>query len=84
MNARMRQAGPGAAGDPARAAEILVRAIGRDRVPSHLLLGVNAVDMALDYSRQQLAEATAWEAVSRSADFGESFPVELPGEDGTW
>jgi hypothetical protein len=47
-------------------------------LPSHLLLGVTAVTMALDYSQQQLAEATEWSAVSRSADFAESYPVELP------
>ena len=42
--------------------------------PSHLLLGVNAVEMALDYSRRQLAEASAWEKVSRSADYAEPYP----------
>ncbi|MFI9781140.1 hypothetical protein ACIHCV_42110 [Streptomyces sp. NPDC051956] len=34
--------------------------------------------MALDYSRRQLAEAGAWEQVSRSADFVEPYPVDLP------
>jgi hypothetical protein len=34
--------------------------------------------MALDYSQRQLAEATEWAAVSRSADFAEPYPVELP------
>jgi hypothetical protein len=34
--------------------------------------------MALDYSQRQLAEATEWSAVSRSADFAEPYPVELP------
>jgi hypothetical protein len=33
------------------------------------------VDMALDHSRRQLAEATAWEEVSRSADFGQPYPA---------
>ena len=47
-------------------------------MPSHLLLGVNAIDMALAYSQMQLDEATAWDAVSRSADFAEPYPVELP------
>jgi len=49
-----------------------------DDPPSHLLLGVAAVEMALDYSRRQLAEATAWESVSRSADYAEPYPAEFP------
>ncbi|MFZ4156775.1 SDR family NAD(P)-dependent oxidoreductase [Streptomyces pseudogriseolus] len=78
MNRRVRQGAAGSAGDPNRAAEIIVRTVRRGEVPSHLLLGVNAVNLALDYSRRQLAEAETWEAVSRSADFAESYPVELP------
>jgi NAD(P)-dependent dehydrogenase (short-subunit alcohol dehydrogenase family) len=66
------------AGDPQRAAEIIARVVERQHVPSHLLLGVGAATMALDYSQRQLAEATEWSAVSRSADFAEPYPVELP------
>jgi NAD(P)-dependent dehydrogenase (short-subunit alcohol dehydrogenase family) len=66
------------AGDPDRAAEILVRIARRDDLPSHLLLGVNAVEMAQDYSRRQLAEAGAWDRVGRSADFTEPYPVDEP------
>ncbi|OON82815.1 SDR family NAD(P)-dependent oxidoreductase [Streptomyces tsukubensis] len=80
LNRRVRQSEGGAAGDPRRAAEILVRTVKREKIPSHLLLGVNAVDMALDYSRRQLSEATAWEKVSRSADFAEPYPEGLPEE----
>ena len=68
----------GAAGDPARAAEIIVQAAKRHNPPSHLLVGVNAVEMALAYSRRQIDEATAWEAVSRSADYAEPYPAEQP------
>src|ERR1700761_6499409 len=39
MQRRMRGAEAGAAGDPARGAEIIVEAVGRDNPPSHLLLG---------------------------------------------
>ena len=60
------------------AAEIIVQAVKRGDPPSHLLLGVIAVEMALDYSRRQLAEATAWESVSRSADCAEPYPSEFP------
>ena len=78
MHRRMRANTSGAAGDPVRAAEILVQVVKRDHLPSHLLLGVNAVEMALDYSQRQLDEATAWEGVSRSADFAEPYPAEFP------
>jgi NAD(P)-dependent dehydrogenase (short-subunit alcohol dehydrogenase family) len=70
----------GPAGDPARAAEIVVQAVKRDNPPGHLLLGVNAVEMSLDYSRRQLAEATQWESVSRSADYAEPYPADFPPE----
>ncbi|MEK2479411.1 SDR family NAD(P)-dependent oxidoreductase [Streptomyces noursei] len=68
------------AGDPDRAAGILVRVVKREHLPSHLLLGANAAGMALDYSRQQIAEAEAWQAVSLSADFDAEYPVELPAD----
>ncbi|MBF9067082.1 SDR family NAD(P)-dependent oxidoreductase [Streptacidiphilus fuscans] len=67
-----------AQGDPDRAADILVRLVHADNLPSHLLLGAGAVDMALTYSRGQIAEATAWQAVSASADTGADYPVDLP------
>jgi NAD(P)-dependent dehydrogenase (short-subunit alcohol dehydrogenase family) len=73
---RASTAGP--AGDPVRSAQIVVQAVKRGNPPSHLLLGVNAVEMALGYSRRQLAEATEWEKVSRSADYGQPYPAELP------
>jgi NAD(P)-dependent dehydrogenase (short-subunit alcohol dehydrogenase family) len=73
---RANPAGP--AGDPVRAAQILVQIVKRGNPPSHLLLGVTAVEMALDYSRRQLAEASEWEKVSRSADYAEPYPAELP------
>ncbi|MBV9796284.1 MAG: SDR family NAD(P)-dependent oxidoreductase [Actinobacteria bacterium] len=80
MHRRMRANTTGAAGDPERAAEILVEVVKRDHLPSHLLLGVNAINMALDYSRRQLDEATAWENVSRSADFAEPYPAGFPAD----
>jgi NAD(P)-dependent dehydrogenase (short-subunit alcohol dehydrogenase family) len=66
-----------APGDPDRAADILVRIVHADNLPSHLLLGASAADMALNYSRSQIAEATAWQAVSASADAGAA-PADLP------
>jgi NAD(P)-dependent dehydrogenase (short-subunit alcohol dehydrogenase family) len=75
---RMRRSPAGPAGDPERAAEIIVDTVKRGNPPSHLLLGVTAVTMALGYSKRQLAEATAWESVSRSADYAEPYPAEYP------
>jgi NAD(P)-dependent dehydrogenase (short-subunit alcohol dehydrogenase family) len=70
--------GGAAQGDPDRAAEILVRVVHADNLPSHLLLGAGAAAMAVDYSRSQIAEASAWQAVSASADTGADYPVDLP------
>jgi NAD(P)-dependent dehydrogenase (short-subunit alcohol dehydrogenase family) len=78
MHRRMRANPAGPAGDPVRAAEIIAAVVKRGDPPSHLLLGVTAAEMALDYSRRQLAEATAWENVSRSADYAEPYPAEFP------
>ncbi len=78
MHRRIRASTAGPAGDPERGAEIIVQAVKRDNPPSHLLLGQTAVDMALDYSRRQLTEASAWENVSRSADYRQPYPAEFP------
>ncbi|MFD6447391.1 SDR family NAD(P)-dependent oxidoreductase [Promicromonospora sp. NPDC060204] len=78
MNARMRQAGAGAAGDPARAAQILVALASRDDLPDNLPLGVNATEMSVAQDRRLLESDRRWSAVSRSADFAEPFPAELP------
>jgi NAD(P)-dependent dehydrogenase (short-subunit alcohol dehydrogenase family) len=76
---RANPAGP--AGDPARAAQIVVGVAKRRDVPSHLLLGVSAVNMALNYSQRQLDQASTWAAVSRSADFAESYPAAFPPDE---
>jgi NAD(P)-dependent dehydrogenase (short-subunit alcohol dehydrogenase family) len=80
MQQRVRANPAGPAGDPDRGAEIIVAIAKRREVPSHLLLGVNATDMALTYSSEQLDQAQAWRNVSRSADFSEPYPVVLPQE----
>jgi hypothetical protein len=78
MQRRVRTNPAGPAGDPVRAAEIIVQVVKRKNVPSHLLLGVNAVEMGLEYTHQQLEQAKAWEQVSRSADYSQPYPVSLP------
>ncbi|MFI9560290.1 SDR family NAD(P)-dependent oxidoreductase [Nonomuraea endophytica] len=79
MNSR--HGGATAPGDPARAGEILVRLVKQPDLPSHLIMGASAVQMAQDYSRGQLAEAARWETVSSSADFGRD-PVAFPAPEG--
>lgn len=66
------------AGDPARAAEILVCLARRDDLPDHLLLGATAAQMALNYSHSQIAQAQTWRDISASADFDAEYPAELP------
>ena len=78
MQRRVRANPAGPAGDPIRAAEIIVQVVKRESVPTHLLLGVNAVEMGLAYSHGQLRQAEAWEQVSRSADYAEPYPAPLP------
>jgi hypothetical protein len=66
------------AGDPARAAEILVRMSRRTDIPYHLPLGVNAVDGSIGHDQRLLAEDRKWAAVGRSADFAQPYPVDFP------
>jgi NAD(P)-dependent dehydrogenase (short-subunit alcohol dehydrogenase family) len=80
MNNRVRQSADGPAGDPTRAAEILVRVAKRRNIPDHLPLGVNAVEGSIRLDQQLLAEDRRWRDVSRSADFAEPYPVELPAD----
>ncbi|MBL7252915.1 SDR family NAD(P)-dependent oxidoreductase [Paractinoplanes lichenicola] len=57
------------AGDPARAARILVDVVGNPDPPLRLLLGAQAVEVAARASAERAAEAEKWAEVSRSADF---------------
>lgn len=68
------------AGDPQRAGEALVRLAKLKEVPSHFILGAGSVDYAIAYSQSQIEEATLWRAASASLDFGQPYPVPLPGE----
>jgi NAD(P)-dependent dehydrogenase (short-subunit alcohol dehydrogenase family) len=58
------------AGDPKRAAQIIVELPDLDDPPLRLLLGAAAVESAASSSRARAEEAERWSAVSRSADFG--------------
>lgn len=78
MNARVRQGTAGPAGDPARAAAILVQVAKRNDIPYHLPLGVTAAESSIQLDEHLLAEDRRWRAVSRSADFAEPYPAEFP------
>jgi NAD(P)-dependent dehydrogenase (short-subunit alcohol dehydrogenase family) len=78
MNSRVRQSADGPAGDPRRAAEILVQVAKRRDIPDHLPLGVNAVEGSIRLDEQLLSEDRRWSDVSRSADFSQPYPVDLP------
>lgn len=78
MNRRVRQSGDGPAGDPDRAAEILVRLAQTDDIPHNLPLGVNATEMSVAQDRRLLTSDLAWAPVSRSADAAEPYPAPFP------
>ncbi|OAJ67080.1 SDR family NAD(P)-dependent oxidoreductase [Gluconobacter cerinus] len=68
-------------GDPDRAGEIIVRTVKRANIPTHLVLGGAAVQSAIAYSNKQIAEVTAWQAISNSADFDQEYPVEMQADE---
>lgn len=57
------------AGDPARAAAVIAKAVCTGTPPQRLLLGNEAVDVALSKIEQMQREFLAWESTSRDADF---------------
>lgn len=78
VNARLRQNDDGAAGDPVRAAEILVRMAKRGDIPHHLPLGAGAAEASIALDRRLLQSDLTWREVSRSADFTEPYPAPFP------
>jgi hypothetical protein len=78
MNFHTRRSAVITAGDPVRAAEILVRMSRRRDIPYHLPLGVNAAEGSVRLDEHLLAEDRKWRDVSRSADFNEPYPAEFP------
>jgi NAD(P)-dependent dehydrogenase (short-subunit alcohol dehydrogenase family) len=78
VNTRLRHNPDGPAGDPARAAEILVQVAKRHDIPYHLPLGVTAAEWSIRLDEQLLAQDRKWRAISRSADFAEPYPAQFP------
>ncbi|MEW2512934.1 oxidoreductase [Streptomyces sp. NPDC046870] len=56
-------------GDPVRAAKVLIDAVRDDDPPRRLLLGAQAVTMALEAGEARAAETRKWAAASGAADF---------------
>ncbi|MET0700012.1 MAG: SDR family NAD(P)-dependent oxidoreductase [Mycobacterium sp.] len=75
---RIRQSDAITAGDPVRAAQILVQMARRSDIPYHLPLGVNAVEGSIRQDERLLTEDQKWSSVGRSADFAEPYPVDFP------
>lgn len=55
-------------GDPAKAAQAILRLVESDVPPAHLLLGSDALALVRGALTQRLAEIDAWEAMTRSTD----------------
>ncbi|WP_445682910.1 oxidoreductase [Radicibacter daui] len=56
------------AGDPARGARAIIKAVEADRPPVHLLIGGDALDQYRQRMESLDQELKAWEAVTRSTD----------------
>ncbi len=56
-------------GDPARAAQALLRIVEEPNPPGHLLLGTDALQLVRDKLAALGSEIDTWESLTRSTDF---------------
>jgi NAD(P)-dependent dehydrogenase (short-subunit alcohol dehydrogenase family) len=56
-------------GDPAKAAQVLLKIIEHENPPTHLLLGYDALKLVLEKLETLNTEFAAWEQMTRSTDF---------------
>jgi hypothetical protein len=56
-------------GDPAKAADAILRALTSDKTPLRLALGNDAADMIAAYLDGSRAEFSEWEHITRSTDY---------------
>jgi NAD(P)-dependent dehydrogenase (short-subunit alcohol dehydrogenase family) len=56
-------------GDPAKAAQALLKLVAAENPPAHLFLGTDALQLVAEKLDALKAEIAAWEEVSRSTDF---------------
>ncbi|MFB0631477.1 hypothetical protein [Streptomyces sp. AB3(2024)] len=78
IDRHIRQNTEGPAGDPVRAAKILVRMAKRRDAPTNLALGVMASEGSMAQNRRLLGQEGKWSTVGRSADFSEAYPADFP------
>jgi hypothetical protein len=58
------------AGDPIKAAEVLLKLLATENPPVHLLLGSDALKLVREKIDSLASEITAWEDLTLSTDFG--------------
>jgi hypothetical protein len=58
-------------GDPAKAAQAILRLVESERAPAHLVLGTDALRLVGEKLATLQREIAEWETLSRSTDFGE-------------
>jgi NAD(P)-dependent dehydrogenase (short-subunit alcohol dehydrogenase family) len=63
------------AGDPIKAAKVLLKLLATENPPVHLLLGSDALKLVREKIDSLAGEITAWEDVTLSTDFGSHSPV---------
>ena len=63
------------AGDPIKAAEVLLKLLTMENPPVHLLLGSDALKLVREKIDSLAGEITAWEDLTLSTDFGSQAPV---------
>jgi NAD(P)-dependent dehydrogenase (short-subunit alcohol dehydrogenase family) len=61
--------------DPARVAQVILRLAASDRLPTHLLLGSDAVQYAGQAEAARAADADRWRKISVSTDASASGPI---------
>jgi NAD(P)-dependent dehydrogenase (short-subunit alcohol dehydrogenase family) len=66
-------------GDPAKAAQAIIAVVNEEHPPLRLLLGSDAVQIARQVDRADLAETDRWEHLSTSTDFEGTTPQ--PGDE---
>ncbi|NUR30086.1 MAG: SDR family NAD(P)-dependent oxidoreductase [Catenulispora sp.] len=69
MNRRRAETDGAQPGDPVRGARVIIEAVTHPEPPRRLLLGAQAVAMALEAGEARAAETRKWADASRAADF---------------
>jgi NAD(P)-dependent dehydrogenase (short-subunit alcohol dehydrogenase family) len=64
--------------DPAKVADLIVRLANHDQLPTHLLVGSDAVHFAAMFDADREAKGKAWREVSASTDFTATGTPALP------